>query len=59
MCTRLIQVIFTNKPTSIGNAIFGGCDQLKHIYVPWSEGEVPGIPWGATNAIIHYNDMGG
>ena len=59
MCTRLAKVIFTNKPASIGNAIFGGCDQLQHIYVPWSEGEVPGIPWGATNAIIHYNDTGG
>jgi hypothetical protein len=28
---------------------------LKDIYVPWSEGEIVGAPWGATDATIHYN----
>jgi len=37
------------------NNIFNGCTQTFDIYVPWSEGEVAGSPWGATNATIHYN----
>lgn len=28
---------------------------LEHLFVPWSEGTVSGAPWGATNAVIHYN----
>ncbi len=28
---------------------------LEDIYVPWSEGDVPNAPWGADDAIIHYN----
>lgn len=28
---------------------------IKHIYVPWAEGEVKGAPWGAKSATVHYN----
>lgn len=42
-----IQYIMTNA--------FGDCTNLRDIYVPWSEGEIKGAPWGATNATIHYN----
>ena len=34
---------------------FWNCPNLTDIYVPWSEGEVEGAPWGANNATIHYN----
>ena len=40
---------------SIGNNAFENCNYLTNIYVPWSEGEISGAPWGATNATIHYN----
>lgn len=36
-------------PTALQNDNFGS------IYVPWSEGEIEGAPWGAVNATIHYN----
>lgn len=28
---------------------------IQIINVPWSEGEIPGAPWGATSATINYN----
>ena len=28
---------------------------IKHIYVPWGQGEVDGAPWGAKSATVHYN----
>lgn len=28
---------------------------IKDIYVPWSEGAIPDAPWGASDAVIHYN----
>lgn len=31
---------------------------LTTINVTWSEGDVPGAPWGATNATINYNYEG-
>ena len=47
---------FLGTPKSIGTRMFynvSGGD----IYVPWSEGEVSGAPWGATGATIHYNTI--
>ena len=40
---------------SISSSAFNYTNQLTDIYVSWSEGEVWGAPWGATNATIHYN----
>ena len=40
---------------SISSSAFNYTDHLTDIYVSWSEGEVWGAPWGATNATIHYN----
>lgn len=32
------------------------CDALTDVYVPWSEGDVAGAPWGApSTTTIHYN----
>lgn len=49
--------IKSSNPSSISiySNAFDYTDQLTDIYVSWSEGEVPGAPWGATNATIHYN----
>jgi hypothetical protein len=46
-----------SNPSSISiySSAFSYTDQLTDIYVSWSEGEVSGAPWGATNATIHYN----
>lgn len=58
-CSNLIEVTFKGKPTSIAGtgagAAFEYCDKIVTINVPWSEGEVAGAPWGATNATINYN----
>ena len=35
---------------------FAECENLEAIYVPWSDGAVPGAPWGApATATITYN----
>ena len=54
-CTALKKVTWKGKPNFIATTCFGGCTNIKDIYVPWSEGEVANAPWGATNATIHYN----
>lgn len=53
-CQALTEIHFHGTPT-IGTNIFWACRKLLNIYVPWSEGDVAGAPWGATNATIHYN----
>ena len=55
MCESLEQVYFAGTPDNIDATAFGGCGNLVEIYVPWSEGEVAGAPWGATNATIEYD----
>ena len=32
-----------------------GWNGLTDIYIDKAEGEIPGAPWGAENATIHYN----
>lgn len=54
-CTKLKNVEFKGTPNSIGMNIFLSCTNLTEIKVPWSEGEVAGAPWGATNATITYD----
>lgn len=56
-CSDLTTVTFKGTPDSIESDVFGSCDSLTDIYVPWSYGAVAGAPWGATNAIIHYNSV--
>lgn len=54
----LTEVYFRSKVTgSMHNQCFGGNPNLRDIYVPWSQGEVPNAPWGATDATIHYNTV--
>lgn len=57
--TGLTSVTF-QTPTNgsyptIANNAFEQCIFLKDIYVPWAEGEVANVPFGAVNATIHYN----
>ena len=54
-CTNLKILTFKGTPQSIKFSAFSGCENLTTINVPWSEGEVSGAPWGATNATINYN----
>lgn len=55
-CWSLRTVTFNSKPEFYyNNYIFGDCNNLTTINVPWSEGEVDGAPWGAPNATINYN----
>ena len=51
----LTQIIINSTPSHIDTNAFRKASSLADIYVPWSEGEVAGAPWGATNATIHYN----
>lgn len=54
-CHSLHTVTFDGTPSSIASNIFQECNALSDIYVPWSEGDVAGAPWGAPYANIHYN----
>lgn len=53
-CFKLETLTFESTPTSIDANAFTG-SRLRRIFVPWSEGEVAGAPWGATEATIFYN----
>lgn len=58
-CTSLTSITFYATPPAGMVSVFQNCTNLKVINVPWSEGEVLGAPWGATNATINYNYTGG
>lgn len=53
-CEDLTKVDFSSKPNSIADTAFLNCQNLAEINAPWRVGTVPGAPWGADNAIIHY-----
>lgn len=54
----LTRVVFRSKLNNIEATAFYECTSITDIYAPWSEGEVAGAPWGATNATIHYDYTG-
>lgn len=54
-CVSLTSLTFKGTPTSIDSWAFTRCENLTTINVPWSEGEVEGAPWSATEATINYN----
>lgn len=58
-CTGLTSITFDGTPTSIDNTVFTGSTNLTQINCPWSEGAVANAPWGATNATITYDYVGG
>lgn len=53
-CSLLNKVYFLGKPEYISENIFEGCNDMD-IYVSWATEAMPGSPWGATNANIHYS----
>lgn len=56
---QLITVYLPSTITSMHGLVFNGCNDLKDIYVPWSEGAVAYAPWGApSTCTIHYNYKG-
>ena len=55
-CDNIHTVYFYKKATAINVTTFRGAG-VRDIYVPWSEGEVAGAPWGANNATIHYDTV--
>lgn len=55
---KMTSVTFMGTPSSIGQNTFLTCPALVTINVPWSQGAVPGAPWGATKATINYNYTG-
>lgn len=65
-CADLQTIIFKGTPKNIvmtdaydsSSAPFKDCPNLTTVKVPWSEGEVEGAPWGATNATFIYNYKG-
>lgn len=54
VCSGLETVTIKGKIRRFYSTAFAECENLKDIYVPWSEGEVSNAPWGAVNATIHY-----
>lgn len=52
-CTKLNNIRLPASIKVINSLAFS--DSVQHIFVPWNEGSVDGAPWGATNAMIHYN----
>ena len=58
-CTGLKRVIFMGTPDTIrASNVFASCTAIEDIYVPWEFGQVANVPWGATNATVHYVDEG-
>ena len=53
-CTANLTIRFSDTPNDIATNAFSNAN-VTAIYVPWSEGEVTGAPWGAYDANIYYN----
>lgn len=56
-CSRLKTVTFKGTPDEIASTAFSMNSGIT-FNVPWSEGEVAGYPWGASNSTINYNYTG-
>ena len=57
-CSGLTEVTFTSTPAKLLSNTFGQCKNILTIRVPWSQDEIAGAPWGATNATILYDYTG-
>lgn len=55
----ITELNFKRKPTTLDSSALASMNALATIRVPWSEGEVAGAPWGASNATIIYNYVPG
>lgn len=52
--SELTYIKIPESVTSIDSTAFQNCPNLTAIDVEFSEGDVTGAPWGATNATINY-----
>lgn len=56
---HLRKVVFKGTVDELNSEVFAdsGIEEPWEMYVPWSEGDVKGAPWGAKNCTIIYNSM--
>ena len=56
-CEDLRRICIYKKPTTLSSTALNA-PNLTDIYVPWSQGEVSGAPWGApAGCTVHYNTV--
>ena len=49
LSSNIKSIEFKSTPTSLSQNFFTSATSLETVYVPWSENEIPGAPWGAPN----------
>ena len=49
LSSNIKSIEFKSTPTSLSQNFFTSATSLETVYVPWSENEVNGYPWGAPN----------
>ena len=49
LSSSIKSVEFKSTPTSLSQNFFTSATSLETVYVPWSENDVAGYPWGAPN----------
>ena len=49
LSSNIKSIEFKSTPTSLSQNFFTSATSLETVYVPWSENEVVGYPWGAPN----------
>lgn len=49
LSSNIKSIEFKSTPTSLSQNFFTSATSLETVYVPWSENEVAGYPWGAPN----------
>lgn len=55
-CDTLTAITIPSTVTTIGSNTFADCDNLQNIYINGTQNSIPNVPWGATNATIHWLD---
>ena len=55
-CVNLNEVKIPNTIKDIMNNAFDNTPSLTDIYIDAKEDSIPGAPWGATNATIHWSN---
>ena len=49
LSSNIKSIEFKSTPTSLSQNFFTSATSLETVYVPWSENDVSGYPWGAPN----------
>ena len=56
-CDTIRSITVPSSVMYIGSTAFEDCDNLTDVYIMSSKNKVVGVPWGATNATIHWLDI--